>query len=69
MDAVDEAGPPPKTLTLYTAGALLGVILMLVGLVGGAVLKDISVIATVSTILPGIALLLLGIWGYGREQA
>jgi lipopolysaccharide export LptBFGC system permease protein LptF len=68
MDGVNSAGPPQKLINLYIGSAVVGAILMVVGLVGGAVLKDISVVPTVAMILPGIGLLLVGIWGYGRES-
>ena len=69
MDAVNQSGPPNGPLNLYGGAALAGVTLMAVGIVGGVILKDISELAVIATTLPGIALLLVGIRGKGRDQA
>jgi hypothetical protein len=64
MDSVSQPGP----LNLYRAVALLGVALMVVGIVGGAILKDFSVVGVLATTLPGIALLLFGIRGSSQDH-
>ena len=69
MDSVNQSGPPNRPLNFYGGAALAGVTLMAVGIVGGVILKDISELAVVATTLPGIALLLVGIRGKGRDQA
>jgi hypothetical protein len=69
MDPVHQSGRPNTPLNLYGGAMLAGVTLMAVGIVGGVILKDISELAVIATILPGIALLLAGIRGKGRDQA
>jgi hypothetical protein len=68
MDSVNQSGPPNRPLNFYGGAALAGVTLIAVGIVGGVILKDISELAVVATTLPGIALLLVGIRGKGRDQ-
>jgi hypothetical protein len=68
MDPVNQPGSPDRHFNIYGGAALAGVVLMAVGIVGGVILKDLSVIAIVGTTLPGIVLLLIGIRGKGGEQ-
>jgi hypothetical protein len=69
MDGVNQPGPRRSRLNLYAGAIVLGVILIAIGIVGGAVLKDISVAATVATTVPGIGFFLYGIRGYGPDEA
>jgi hypothetical protein len=69
MGVVDPSGPPPRRINIYAGAALLGVILMVTGIVGGVILKDLPLLAVVATTIPGIALLLIGIRGDGSDQA
>jgi hypothetical protein len=68
IDPVNQPGPPNRPVNFYGGAALAGVALMAVGIVGGVILKDLSAVAVVATTLPGIALLLVGIRGKGRDQ-
>jgi hypothetical protein len=68
MKAVNQPGPSNKPVNMYAGVALLGVILMAIGIVGGVFMKHTSALVIVATIIPGIGLLLLGIRGYGRDQ-
>ena len=69
MDGVSRSGPPRKRINVYAGAILLGAILIIVGIVGGAVTKDLSVAGTVATTVPGIALFLFGIRAYGGDEA
>jgi hypothetical protein len=69
MNSMNQSGPHKRPVNFYGGAALAGITLMAVGIVGGVILKDISELAVVATTLPGIALLLVGIRGKGRDQA
>jgi hypothetical protein len=69
MAPVTQSGRPNTPLDFYGGAALAGVALMAVGIVGGVILKDLSELAVMATTLPGIALLLAGIRGKGRDRA
>lgn len=64
---------PPRTpkqpAVVYRGAGLLGVLLMVAGIVGGVILKDVSALVVVATIVPGIALLLFGIRGQGETPS
>jgi hypothetical protein len=57
---------PKGSTSVYRGAGLLGVLLMVIGIVGGVILKDVSALVVVATIVPGIALLLFGIRGQGE---
>jgi hypothetical protein len=67
MDGVNQPGPRRRRI-LYAGAVVLGVTLIAVGIVGGAILKDISVAATVATTVPGIGSFLYGIRGFGPDE-
>jgi hypothetical protein len=69
MDTVNQSGSPERPFNIYGAAAVAGVVLIAVGIVGGVILKDLSVIPIVATTVPGIVLLLIGIRGKGGDQA
>lgn len=69
MDPVNQPESPDRPFNIYSAASVAGVVLMAVGIVGGVILKDLSVIGIVATTLPGIVLLLIGIRGNGGDQA
>ncbi len=65
--AVSHPEPSNTTTNLYRAAALLGLILMVVGIVGGVFVKGMSEAAVVATTIPGIALLLFAIRGLNGD--
>jgi hypothetical protein len=64
---VNQPGPRRHRVNIYAAATVLGVVLIAVGIVGGVVTKDFSVIATVATTVPGIGFFLYGIRGHGGD--
>jgi hypothetical protein len=60
---------PKQSAAVYRGAGLLGVVLMVIGIVAGVILKDVSALVVVATIVPGIGLLLFGIRGQGETPS